>query len=79
MESETTTAEAIRALLLRNAEAHTDRLLARLEEFRSHVSKGEHLAALGALEGTEAATATIRSLLLLVRDCFPPAQEGPRP
>ena len=64
---------AIREVIFRNAETLTNRLLQRLADLATHVSKEEDRAAIGALSGTEADIERIRSLMVLARDCFPTA------
>jgi hypothetical protein len=46
-------------------------LCIRLTKVASHLSRQEDRAVIGALEGTEEEIATIRTFMLLARDCFP--------
>lgn len=53
------------------------RLFKRFAETVDYLGSGSELAVLGALEGTEADVASLRSLMLVLRDCFgPPKPEG---
>lgn len=65
-----TAVAAIREVLFRNADTLNHQLLKRLGDVADHVTRHEARAAIGALDGAEADIATIRSLMLLVRDCF---------
>jgi len=47
-----------------------ERLTRQLADVGESLGKGEHLAAIGALEGLEADVNRIRGLMLLLRDCF---------
>ena len=72
-----TTTEAIRTELFRKAETLNQQLLTRFSDVADHVSRHEDRAVIGALEGTEADIARMRSLMLLLRDCFAlPRHEG---
>ena len=62
--------EAIRSLLFRKAELLTERLLTRLTDTASHLSKNEARAVIGALSGMESDIENLRTLMVLVRDCF---------
>ena len=68
-ESQTTVA-AIREVLLRNADIVNNQLLKRFGDVADHLSRHEDRAVIGALEGAEADIAKMRSLMLLLRDCF---------
>lgn len=68
-----TTTEAIRSAVFRRARTINQQLLVRLEEVENHLGSGSHLAVIGALEGVEANIASMRSLMLMLRDCFAPA------
>ena len=75
-EPQTTTA-AIRKELFRKAEVINQQLITRISDVIDHLSSQEDRAVIGALEGTEADIAKIRSLMLLLRDCFAlPREEG---
>ncbi len=63
-------AEAIRSLLFRKAKLVTERLLTRLTDTTSHLSKNEARAVIGALAGMESDIENLRTLMVLVRDCF---------
>jgi hypothetical protein len=65
-----TPTDAIRTLLFRKAESLNQRLLERLADVANHISSREHRAAIGGLAGLEADIATIRTLMMLMRDCF---------
>jgi hypothetical protein len=72
-----TTTEAIRKELFRKAEAINQQLFKRFADTADHLSRHEERAVIGALEGAEADIARMRSLMLLLRDCFAfPAHEG---
>jgi len=58
--------EAIRNRILARAKAINAQILARLETAAGDLAKGEHRAALGALDGIEREPTTIRSILLLL-------------
>jgi hypothetical protein len=62
--------EAIRSTLFRKAELLTERLLTRLTDTTSHLSKNEARAVIGALAGMESDIENLRTLMVLVRDCF---------
>jgi len=52
-------------------------LFKRFADTADHLSRHEERAVIGALEGAEADIARMRSLMLLLRDCFAfPAHEG---
>ncbi len=61
---------AIREVLFRNADAVNHQLLKRLGDVADHLSRHETLAVLGTLDGAETDIAKIRSLMLILRDCF---------
>jgi hypothetical protein len=65
-----TPTDAIRTLLFRKAETLNQRLLERLADVANHISSHEHRAAIGALAGLEADIATVRTLMMLMRDYF---------
>jgi hypothetical protein len=72
-----TTVTAIREVLFRNADTVNHQLLRRFGEVADHLSRQEDRAVIGALEGAEADIAKMRSLMLLLRDCFVvPREEG---
>ena len=72
-----TTVAAIREVLFRNADTVNHQLLRRFGEVADHLSRQENRAVIGALEGAEADIAKMRSLMLLLRDCFVvPREEG---
>jgi hypothetical protein len=72
-----TTVAAIREVLFRDADAVNHQLLKRFGEVADHLSRHEDRAVIGALEGAEADIAKMRSLMLLLRDCFMvPREEG---
>jgi hypothetical protein len=56
--------------LFRKAELLTERLLTRLTDTASHLSKNEARAVIGALSGMESDIENLRTLMVLVRDCF---------
>jgi hypothetical protein len=62
--------DAIRNLLFRKAEVLNHRLLERLADTTSHLSKNEARAVIGALAGMEPDIENLRTLMVLVRDCF---------
>jgi len=70
-----TITEAIRTELFRKAETLNLRLLHRFANVTDHISARQDRAVIGALEGTEADIATMRSIMLLARDCFPPPNQ----
>jgi hypothetical protein len=52
-------------------------LLKRFDDVADHLSRHEDRAVIGALEGSEADIAKMRSFMLLLRDCFVvPRKEG---
>jgi hypothetical protein len=61
---------AIREILFRNADIVNDQLLKRFADVTDHLTRQEDRAVIGALEGAEADIAKMRSLMLLLRDCF---------
>ena len=68
---------AIRKILFRNADILNNQLLKRFGDVADHLSRHEDRAVIGALEGAEADIAKMRSLMLLLRDCFAlPRQDG---
>jgi len=69
---------AIRETLFRNALTLNHQLLGRFGDVADYLSRYEDRAVIGALEGAEADIATMRSLMLLLRDCFalPRAERG---
>ena len=67
---------AIREVLFRNADTVNHQLLKRFGEVADHLSHHEDRAVIGALEGAEADIAKMRSLMLLLRDCFVVPREG---
>ena len=72
-----TTVAAIREVLFRNADTVNHQLLKRFGEVADHLSRHEDRAVIGALEGAEADIAKMRSLMLILRDCFAlPRQDG---
>ena len=71
-----TTVAAIREVLFRNADIVNHQLLKRFGEVADHLSHHEDRAVIGALEGAEADIAKMRSLMLLLRDCFVVPREG---
>ena len=72
-----TTTEAIREEFFRRAEVINKQLVNKLYDVEGHLSRHEDRAVIGALEGTEADIARMRSLMLLLRDCFAlPREEG---
>ena len=62
--------EAIRSLLFRKAETINERLLTRLRDAASHLSKTQDRAVIGAIAGMEADIDMMRTLMALVRDHF---------
>lgn len=62
--------DAIRDLLFRKAETINERLLTRLRDSASHLSNNEARAVIGALAGMESDVESLRTLMVLVRDCF---------
>ena len=72
-----TTVAAIREVLFRNALTLNHQLLERFGTVADHLRRHEDRAVIGALEGAEADIAKMRSLMLLLRDCFVvPREEG---
>jgi hypothetical protein len=67
---------AIREVLFRNADTLNHQLLGRFGDVADHLSRHEDRAVIGALEGAEADIAKMRSLMLLLRDCFVLPEEG---
>ncbi len=68
---------AIREVLFRNADTLNHQLLGRFGDVTDHLSRHEDRAVIGALDGAEADIAKMRSLMLLLRDCFAlPRVEG---
>ncbi len=65
-----TSVAAIREVLFRNADTLNHQLLGRFGEVADHLTRHEDRAVIGALEGAEADIAKMRSLMLLLRDCF---------
>jgi hypothetical protein len=65
-----TTVAAMREILFRNADIVNDQLLKRFGVVADHLSRHEDRAVIGALEGAETDIAKMRSLMLLLRDCF---------
>ena len=65
-----TTVTAIREVLFRNANTVNHQLLGRFSDVADHLSRHEDRAVIGTLEGAEADIAKMRSLMLLLRDCF---------
>jgi hypothetical protein len=63
---------AIQEAIFQKAQKLNQRLLERFTETADYMSSGSHLAVLGALEGAEEKIASIRSLMLLLRDFFAP-------
>jgi hypothetical protein len=64
-------------VLFRNALTLNHQLLKRFGDVADHLSRHEDRAVIGALEGAEADIAKMRSLMLLLRDCFVvPREEG---
>jgi hypothetical protein len=64
-------------VLFRNALTLNQQLLERFGTVADHVSRHEDRAVIGALEGSEADIAKMRSFMLLLRDCFVvPRKEG---
>lgn len=61
--------------MFRRARTLNQRLFKRFAETLDYLGSGSELAVLGALEGTEADIASMRNLMLLLRDCFR-AEEG---
>lgn len=70
------TTEAIREELFRKAETINQQLLTRFADVADHMSREEDRAVIGVLEGTEADIARMRSLMILLRDCFTLPREG---
>jgi hypothetical protein len=70
MDESQTTVTAIREVLFRNALTLNNQLLERFGTVADHLSRNEDRAVIGALEGAEADIAKMRSLMLLLRDCF---------
>ena len=62
--------EAIRALLFQRAQVLNDHLLRRLADAAGHINNKEHRAVIGALDGLEADIQTIRTLMVLMEECF---------
>lgn len=62
--------DAIRALLFRKAETLNQQLLKRLGDAAKHLSTSNELGAIGALAGMESDVASMRGLMVLVRDYF---------
>ncbi len=71
-----TTVSAIREVLFQNADTVNHQLLKRFGEVAEHLNRHEDRAVIGALEGAEADIAKMRSLMLLLRDCFVVPREG---
>jgi hypothetical protein len=69
---------AIRGELFRRAETINNQLLARFADVADHLNHCEDRSVIGALEGSEADIAKMRSLMLLARDCFPLPQGEPQ-
>jgi len=68
---------AIREVLFRNADLLNHQLLGRFGNVADHLSRQEDRGVIGALEGAEADIQRMRSLMLLLRDCFAlPREEG---
>jgi hypothetical protein len=63
-------AAAIREILFRNADTLNNQLLKRFGEVANHLSRHEDRAVIGTLDGAEADIAKLRSVMLLLRDCF---------
>lgn len=61
---------AIREILFRNADIVNDQLLKRFGDVADHLSRHEDRAVIGTLDGAEVDIAKMRSLMLLLRDCF---------
>ena len=61
---------AIRSLLFRKAETINERLLTRLHDAASHLSRNENRAVIGALAGMEVDIESMRSFMVLIRDHF---------
>ena len=77
MDEPQTTVAAIREVLFRNADIVNHQLLKRFGDAADHLSLHEDRAVIGTLEGAEADIAKMRSLMLLLRDCFVvPREEG---
>jgi hypothetical protein len=77
MDESQTTVAAIREVLFRNADTLNHQLLGRFGVVADHLTRHEDRAVIGALEGAEADIAKMRSLMLILRDCFAlPRQEG---
>jgi hypothetical protein len=77
MDESQTTVAAIREVLFRNADTLNHQLLGRFGVVADHLTRQEDRAVIGALEGAEADIAKMRSLMLILRDCFAlPRQDG---
>jgi len=63
-------------VLFRNALALHEQLVGRFLDVGDHLNRREDRAVIGALEGAEADIAKMRSLMVLLRDCFPVRPEG---
>jgi hypothetical protein len=70
MNPKKTTTEEIRTVVFAKAKLSHERLTRQLADVGESLGKGEHLAAIGALEGLEVDVNRIRELMLLLRDCF---------
>jgi hypothetical protein len=75
MNEQQTTLAAIRQVLFRNADMLNRQLLERFGAIADHLSRHEDLAVIGTLDGAEADIVKMRSLMLLLRDCFVPHVE----
>ncbi len=62
---------AVREMVFRNADTLNHQLLRRFGDVANHLTRCEDRAVIGTLDGVEADIAKMRSLMLLLRDCFP--------
>ena len=65
-----TPTETIRSLLFEKAASLNQQLLKRLTDVSDHISRGENLGVIGALEGLDSNLESIRTLMRLMRDHF---------
>jgi hypothetical protein len=65
-----TPTETIRSLLFEKAASLNQQLLKRTTDVSDHISRGETLGVIGALEGMDYEVETIRTLMRLMHDHF---------